>query len=319
MILKGKVEVIAIEEHYFDKELSATYQGGEAQPEQRRRLEDLGELRLRQMDEAGVDIQVLSHAAPGTHRMDPESAVRYAGNVNDRLRDAISIHPRRFAGFATLPASDPQAAAGELERSVTKLGLKGAMVHGLTQGLFIDDRRFWPIFERAQALDVPIYLHPSRPHPAVIDAYYKDYAKEFPSITNAGWGFGVETGTQSVRLVLSRVFEAYPKLRIICGHLGEGLPFLLWRVDMTLSRSGNSPLAFRETYREHFWITTSGSFSDAALLCSVMEMGSDRILFSVDWPYVENRPGTEWLERLPLGTEDRIKIANGNARRLLKL
>ena len=242
-----------------------------------------------------------------------------AQRVNDRLKQIIDRNPSRFAGFATLPAIDPKAAADELERCVTKLGMKGAMIHGLTNGLFIDDKRFWPIFERAEQLDVPIYLHPSRPHPAVIEAYYKDYVQEFPSITNAGWGFGIETGTQCLRLVLSRVFESYPKLKIICGHLGEGLPFLLWRIDMTMSRSGNTPLYFRETFRNNFWLTTSGAFSHAALLCTVMEMGIDRILFGIDYPYCENAPGTEWMKDVPLSTEDRIKILNGNAKKLLRM
>ncbi|MBC7779470.1 MAG: amidohydrolase [Proteobacteria bacterium] len=312
-------QVIALEEHYFDPELSKLFDGYEAQPKMGPRLLDLDHERIRLMDEAGVDIQVLSHAAPATHRLDGATAVPIARRVNDRLRETIARHPSRFAGFATLPAADPQAAADELERAVVELGMKGAMVHGLTQGLFIDDKRFWPIFERAQALDVPIYIHPSRPNPVVIDAYYKDYVKEFPSITNAGWGFGVETATQAVRLVLSRVFETYPKLKIICGHLGEGLPFLLWRIDMTMSRSGNSPLYFRETFREHFWLTTSGNFSHSALLCTVMEMGIDRILFGIDYPYVENAPGTAWMQEVPLCTEDREKILNGNAKRLLRM
>jgi 2,3-dihydroxybenzoate decarboxylase len=312
-------QVIALEEHYFDAELSNLFEGYEAQPKMGKRLLDMDDERIRLMDEAGVDIQVLSHAAPGTHRLDAATAVPIAQRVNDRLKQIIDRNPSRFAGFATLPAIDPKAAADELERCVTKLGMKGAMIHGLTNGLFIDDKRFWPIFERAEQLDVPIYLHPSRPHPAVIEAYYKDYVKEFPSITNAGWGFGVETGTQCLRLVLSRVFETYPKLKIVCGHLGEGLPFLLWRIDMTMSRSGNTPLYFRETFRNNFWLTTSGAFSHAALLCTVMEMGIDRILFGIDYPYCENAPGTEWMKDVPLSTEDRVKILNGNAKKLLRM
>ena len=319
MTTPARPQVIALEEHYFDAELSSHFEGYEAQPVMGKRLLDIEGERIRLMDEAGIDVQVLSHAAPGTHRMDAAKAVPLARGANDRLHEICQRHPTRFAGFATLPASDPQAAADELERCVTKYGMKGAMVHGLTQGLFIDDRRFWPIFERAQALDVPIYIHPSRPHPTVIDVYYKDYVKEFPSITNAGWGFGIETATQALRLVLSRVFETYPKLKIICGHLGEGMPFLLWRVDMTMSRSGNSPLYFRETFRNNFWLTTSGNFSHAALLCTVMEMGIDRILFGGDYPYVENAPGTQWMQDVPLSTEARIKILNGNAKRLLRM
>lgn len=317
--MNGRPRVIAIEEHYFDREIAAEYDGREARPALRQRLEDLGEQRIREMDEAGIDVQVLSHAAPGTHCMDAARAVPLARGANDRLRDIVGAQPQRFAAFATLPAPDPQAAADELERAVTELGFKGAMVHGLTNGVFFDDRRFWPIMERAQSLDVPIYVHPSTPHPAVVEAYYKEYIQDFPAMLTAGWGFTVETATQGIRLVLSGVFDAYPRLKIILGHLGESLPFSLWRIDHALARKGNRPISFREVFSEHFYITTSGNFSDPALLCCVQEMGVDRILFAVDWPYEENRPGTQWMERIPLCAEDRHKILHGNAERLLGL
>ncbi len=310
--------VIALEEHYFDAEVAAHFRGGPP-PATRARLDDLGALRIKEMDEAGIDIQVISQGAPALQRVDAETAVPLARRANDRLKQAIDAHPARFAGFAVLPTADPAASADELERTVSKLGFKGAMVHGLTNGVFFDDKRFWPICERAQALDVPLYMHPAMPHPAVIEAYYKDYAKDFPDLLTAGWGFTVETATQCIRLVLSGVFDAYPRLKIIVGHLGESLPFSLWRIDNSLSRPGNRPLAFRETFREHFWLTTSGNFSTPALLCSMMEMGVDRILFSVDWPFMENVPGTKWMSELQLCTEDKEKILNGNAKRLLRM
>jgi predicted TIM-barrel fold metal-dependent hydrolase len=314
-----KTQVIAIEEHYFDKEVVTHYGAEEARPALRHRLEDLGAQRIKEMDEAGIDIQVLSHAAPGTHLMDAGKAVPLAKRANDRLSETVAANPQRFAAFATLPAADPKAAADELERCVTKLGMKGAMVHGLTGGLFLDDKRFWPIFERAQALDVPIYAHPAKPHPAVIEAYYKDYVADFPGITNAAWGFTVETATQGVRLVLSGIFDAYPRLKIVMGHLGEGLPFLLWRIDAMFKRKPNKAIDFRKIFCEHFYITTSGNFSDPAMLCCIQEMGVERILFAVDWPYVENRPATEWMERISLAEEDKQKILNGNTRRLLRM
>ena len=320
MAATAKPLVIALEEHYYDPELAATFDGPEGRaPETRRRLDDLGELRLAEMDEAGIDVQVISHGAPSTQRLDPETAVWMARGVNDRLARAISAHPARFAGFAALPTPDPRAAAEELERTVTTLGFKGAMVHGLTNGDFLDDRRFWPIFERAQALDVPIYLHPAVPDRAVVAAYYQDYLSDFPSLLTAAWGFTVETATQAIRLVLSGVFDAYPDLKIILGHMGEGLPFLLWRIDHALSRPGNRPLSFRDQFSRHFYITTSGNFSTPALLCSMLELGVDRILFSVDWPFVPNVPGTRWLNELQLSAEDKAKIAGGNAARLLKI
>jgi 2,3-dihydroxybenzoate decarboxylase len=214
--------------------------------------------------------------------------------------------------------ADPAAAADELERAV-KLGFKGAMIHGLSNGAFIDEQRFWPIFERAQALDVPIYLHPSVPHPSVMDAYYKDYAKDFPMVIRAAWGFTVETATQALRLVLSGVFDKYPNLKFILGHLGETLPFLVWRIDNALARPGQKSMSFRDVFTHNFYITTSGFFSNPALLCCVMEMGIDRILFAIDWPFVPNPPGTRWIETMPLCEEDKVKLLSGNARKLLRL
>jgi 2,3-dihydroxybenzoate decarboxylase len=244
--------------------------------------------------------------------------VPLARRVNDRLHEAVARHPDRFAAFAALPTADPRAAADELERTVSRLGFKGAMVNGLTRGVFHDDERFWPIYERAQALDVPIYIHPALPQSAVVEAYYKDYAQKHPGILRAAWGFTVETATQGIRFVLSGVFDAYPNLKIILGHMGEGLPFYLWRISHGL-RASMSEKSFRDIFCEHFWITTSGFFSDPALICCMMEMGIDRILFSVDYPFAENPPGTAWTETLPLSPEDKEKLLNGNARRLLRL
>ena len=271
------------------------------------------------MDEVGIDIQVLSHSAPATQRLDADTAPAVARAANDRLRETVRGSNGRFEAFAVLPSANPRAAADELERAVTKLGFKGAMIHGLTNGKFIDGPEFWPIFERAQALDVPIYIHPAVPHPAVVDAYYRDYLKEFPGLLTAAWGFTVETATQGIRLVLSGVFDQYPGLKIIMGHLGESLPFSAWRIDMALARQGNRKSAFRDTFRQHFWITTSGNFSTPALLCSMLEMGADRILFSVDYPFVPNPPGVRWMEQVPIAPADRDKILSGNAKTLLKL
>ncbi len=317
-----KPQVIALEEHYLDPEVRQHIAGTDRSggPGIAERLDDVGQGRIAEMDAAGIDIQVLSHGAPSVQKIaDAELAVRLARGANDRLAETVRAHPDRFAAFAMLPTADPKAAADELERGVTRLGFKGAMVHGLANGLFLDDRRFWPIFERAQALDVPLYLHPAIPHPAVIEAYYKDYVQKYPNMLRAAWGFTVETATQGIRLVLSGAFDAYPRLKIILGHLGEGLPFYLWRINMALVRDGAGPSWFRDAFCEHFHITTSGFFSDPALLCCVMEMGVDRILFSVDYPFVENPPGTAWVHRIPLCAEDKAKILSGNVKRLLKM
>ncbi|HMG58547.1 MAG TPA: amidohydrolase family protein, partial [Burkholderiales bacterium] len=249
MAAKSRPFVIALEEHYWDAEVAKTFGSGEARsPELRQRLDDLGALRIREMDEAGIDVQVISHGAPSTQRLDVATAVPLARRANDRLHQAVRAHPERFAGFAALPTADPKAAADELERAVTKLGFKGAMVHGPTNGVFFDDKRFWPIFERAQALDVPLYIHPSSPVQAVADAYYKDYLDKFPQLLTAAWGYTVETATHGIRMILSGAFDKHPRLKIILGHLGESLPFSAWRINMALSRGADKPSTFRDTF-----------------------------------------------------------------------
>jgi predicted TIM-barrel fold metal-dependent hydrolase len=316
-----KPYIIALEEHYLDAEVKRHYTGSDAHqaPRLAERLDDVGQGRIAEMDAAGIDLQVLSHANPGLQKLDAETAVRLARGANDRLHETVRAHPDRFAAFAAIPTPDPKAAADELERAVTKLGFKGALVNGLTNGAFLDEKRFWPIFERAAALDVPLYMHPAIPHPAVVEAYYKDYVEQYPSLLRAAWGFTVETATQGVRLVLSGIFDAYPNLKIIIGHLGEGLPFYLWRISMGFERDGRGGKSFRDVFCEHFYVTTSGFFSDPALLCCMMELGIDRIMFSVDYPFVDNAPGAEWTKTLPLSPGDKEKLLNGNARRLLKL
>jgi 2,3-dihydroxybenzoate decarboxylase len=308
------MKVVAIEEHFWTPELMLK---GDAYHKEYwyEGLGDLGELRLSQMDEAGIDLQVISHAPPAAQNFAPEDSIAATRRANDALHEAVLSHPTRFAGFAMLPTPDPKAAADELERTVTQYGFKGAMIHGLTHGAFCDEKRFWPIFERAQALDVPIYIHPAIPHKAVIEAYYKDY----PALIRGAWGFTVETATQGIRLIMSGVFDAYPRLKIIMGHLGESLPFNLWRCDKIINRDVPMARAFRDYFCDHFWITTSGNFSHPALLCSVMEMGVDRIMFSIDWPYSSNVEGREFVDGAPLSKEDRLKILGGNAAKLLNL
>jgi len=321
--LAKKPYIIALEEHYHDPsvvaEMGAAMEGRRNE-RMRAKLDDLGALRLKDMDEAGIDFQIVSHGAPSTQRLTGDTAITIAREINDRLHRSVAANPTRLGAFAALPTAEPKAAAAELERAVTGLGCVGAMVHGLCNGVFFDDRRFWPIFERAQALDVPLYLHPASPHPAVAEIYFKDYAEKFPSFPLAAWGFTMETATLAIRLVLSGVFDAYPNLKFILGHLGETVPFLSWRIDMTLARNGEHAKGFRDKFMRHFYITTSGFFSNIALDCCIKEMGIDRIMFSVDYPFVENQPGTHWaLNELTLAEADREKLLSGNARRILKL
>ena len=322
MATNSGIEIIALEEHYWDPVVTDTYSGRNAS---RRgalldRLYDVGELRLKEMDAAGIDIQILSHGAPSAQRLDATSGPGIARRANDNLYATVKAHPDRFGAFAALATANPEVAADELERCVKDLGFSGAMIHGLTNGEFCDSEKYWVIYARAEALGVPVYLHPGYPHPNVVEAYYQDYLDDFPALATAGWGYTVETATQAIRMVLSGVFDAYPRLQMILGHMGEALPFLLWRVNHALSRVENTQTrSFREIFEGHFHITTSGNFSNPALLCTVQEMGVDRIMFSVDYPFVENQPGAEWAEQISLCREDRQKILNRNARQLLKL
>ena len=315
------MRVIAIEEHFWSAAFADQFSGPRAErsPDLMRQLEDYSVGRLADMDAAGIDVQVLSHAPPGGQRLKPETAVEACRSVNDIAAEIIRGAPDRFGGFATLPQAHPDAAADELQRCTEELGFKGAMMFGVTDGQFLDEERFWPIYARAAQLNVPVYLHPSMPLPAVRDLYYGTYAESHPAILGAAWGFGVETGTLGIRMVLSGVFEKYPDLQVVLGHLGEGITFQLARIDEALSRPGNRPSDFADTFRSNFHITTSGFFSDSALTCCLDEMGADRILFAVDWPFVANKEGTDWLKAFDIDAATKKKIFASNAERLLGL
>jgi len=279
---------------------------------------DLGAGRLAHMDAAGVDVQVLSFGSPGPQAFAAEVAIPMARDANDRLCQAIQKHPGRFAGFAALPTADPEAAAQELERCVSKLGFKGAMIHGHTRGSFLDERKYWTIFERAQALGVPIYLHPTLPHPDAVKAYFEGYEE----LARAGWGFAVDTSCHFLRIVFAGVFDAYPRLRIILGHLGEGLPFAMHRLNDHTWRSAarrglrKTPLQYM---RDNLLVTTSGNWYEPAFLCTLLALGADNILFAIDWPYEANKTGIEFLRKISISEGDRQKIAHLNAERVLGL
>ena len=279
---------------------------------------DLGAGRLAHMDAAGVDVQVLSFGSPGPQAFAAEVAIPMARDANDRLYQAIQKHPGRFAGFAALPTADPEAAAQELERCVGKLGFKGAMIHGHTRGSFLDERKYWTIFERAQALGVPIYLHPTLPHPEAVKAYFEGYEE----LARAGWGFAVDTSCHFLRVVFAGVFDAYPRLRIILGHLGEGLPFAMHRLNDHTWRSAarrglkKTPLQY---IRENLLVTTSGNWYEPAFLCTLLALGADNILFAIDWPYEANKTGIEFLRKISISDGDRQKIAHLNAERVLRM
>ncbi len=222
---------------------------------------DLGASRLRHMDADGIDMQVLSFGSPGAQGFGAELAIPMARDANDRLYQAVQQHPARFAGFAALPTAEPKAAVEELERCVTQLGFKGAMLHSHQQGEFLDARKYWPMWERAERLGVPVYLHPALPHPKVVKAYFEDYEE----LARAPWGFAVDTSCHFLRLVFSGLFDAYPKLKIILGHLGEMLPFAMHRLNdhsvHAAKRRGlkKEPMQY---LRDNLVVTTSGNWSD---------------------------------------------------------
>lgn len=313
----NKHKVIAVEEHYQIAEIRETFSGLDTflLPKWEENLYEMGPARIREMDEAGIDIQILSHLTPGVQRLDEKRAIDFARAANDMLRGAILQCPDRLAGYADLPTPDPAAAADELERTVVQYGFKGGMINGLTGGLFLDDERFAPLLARANELRVPLYLHPSTPHSAVSDVYYKDY----PALARAGWGFGLEAATHAVRLIVSGALDKYPNLQIVLGHLGESIPFWLWRADRSLTRDAKLKRPFREYFLNHFHISTSGNFSLAALTCSLMEVGADRILFAVDWPFQSSVDGMKFMKAAALSAQDNEKIMGGNAARLFKI
>ena len=324
------MKTIAIEEHYstpmqrehasatdfrgFYLQSRSDYLGHNIVDE----LADLDESRIRDMDATGVDVAVLSFTSPGAQAFEAAQAIPLARDANDRLYDAIQRHPTRYAGFAALPTADPNAAADELERAVTKLGFKGTMIHGHTRGHFLDEKPYWPIFERAAALDVPIYLHPTLPHPDVTKAYFEGYE----DLARAAWGFAVDTSVHFLRIVFAGVFDAYPNLKIILGHLGEGLPFAMHRLnDHTMPAAKRRGLAKTpiEYLQDNMIVTTSGNWFTPAFVCTLLALGADNILFAIDWPYENNTTGMDFFHRLPISEADRRKIAHQNAERLLRL
>ncbi|HEY9152465.1 MAG TPA: amidohydrolase family protein [Anaerolineales bacterium] len=282
---------------------------------------DVSNKRIAEMDAAGIDVQVLSLNSPGTEQLNAEEARTIAKETNDFLADSVQSHPGRFAGFAALPTADPKAAAIELERTARDYHFKGAIINGHIQGRYLDNEFFWPIFESAEELDVPIYIHPTIPPQAVIDAYYSGFD---PAITNmlagAGWGWHIETAVHVIRLILGGVFDQYPRLQIIIGHMGETLPFMLQRLDRIMNTATTKFKRPVSAYmRENIHYTFSGFNYTSTFLNLLLEVGVDRIMFSADYPYASMAQARDFLNKLPVSTADKERIAHGNAERLLKM
>lgn len=277
-----------------------------------RSLVELGEPRLELMDRCGVELAVLSSVAIVQGVLDPTPALRIARETNDQLAEAVRAHPDRYAGFASVPLQTPDAGAAELERAVRELGLCGAMLFGHTNGLYLDDERFAPFWECAEALGVPVYLHAAEAR--TLSATYTGR----PELLGAAWSWTAETAAHALRLVFGGVFERFPGAQLILGHLGEALPFLLWRIDARVRRL-NRPVAPSELIRANITVTTSGTFSDEPLLLTLSALGEDSVMFSIDHPFEDSEEAAAWFERAPLSAEVKQKVAGANARRVLGL
>jgi 2,3-dihydroxybenzoate decarboxylase len=330
--MKGKV---ALEEHVsteennkrWDLRFEAARHGKQYMANVERRLFD-AETRLEEMDRFGIDTAILSLTTPGAQSiLDSNQAVDFAKRTNDLItKNFVEPHQGRFYAFATVALQNPRAAGDELERAVKHLGMKGALVNGYTNlgktdsAQYLDAEPVWEFWDRVAKLDVPVYLHPRDslpPQPQIYDGY--------PCLVGSPWSFGLETATHAARLMLSGLFDKYPTLTVILGHLGEGLPQLLprleWRLHM--QREGmNPPKANRkvsEYFSQNFYATTSGHFHTKSMLNCIGEMGVDRVMFSVDYPYEEIRSAATWFDAAPISENDRTRIGRDNARRLLRL
>lgn len=324
--IEKKFKTIALEEHFA----TTSFINGPGAVIKRRppgaflleKLCDIGERRISEMDEAGIDVQILSLTSPGLEQFEGIEAVKLAREINDVLAEAISRYPSRFAGFATLPTTSPEKAAAELERVVRDYNFKGAVINGHCQGRYLDNEFFWPILERAEALQVPIYLHPTPPPQPVIESCYKgNYSEEVMNrLATSAWGWHIETAIHALRLILSGAFHRFPRLQIIIGHLGEAIPFMLQRIDRSLSTSLTKlqkPLSYY--LRENFYYTISGFNFIATFLDLFFEIGVDRIMFSTDYPYGSMSEAYKFLDQLPVSPNDKEKIAHKNAEILLRI
>jgi 2,3-dihydroxybenzoate decarboxylase len=321
--MQGK---IAVEEHFVPPGLEELITNpGWPDDALRRvlgRLRDVDE-RLDEMDAVGIETAVLSLGSFGVQDVvEPARAVRVAREANDCLASLVEAHPGRLGGLAALPMQDPSAAAEELERAVTQLGLHGALVNGyssvgdLETGVYYDVEDYLPFWERVEGLGVPFYLHPRNPLPNQQRIY-----EGRQELLGPTWAFAVETGTHALRLITSGLFDRFPQLTVVIGHLGEFLPFALNRLEQRMSRIPEIQLGRPPTQvlRENFYVTTSGNNHTASLIGVLLEIGSDRLLFAADYPFEEMADGATWFDRVPISETDRLKIGRTNAQRLFRL
>jgi 2,3-dihydroxybenzoate decarboxylase len=319
---------IALEEHFSiegTKHYKNPVMDAPTFADVRRRLVDTESLRLEAMDKAGIELSILSFYSPGIQaETDPVVAVQAAKQANDFLaEDVMARHPDRYAGFAAVPLQNPEAAASELDRCVRQLGFKGAMVNGYTNiedentGEYTDEPKYEVFWAKVAELDVPIYLHPRDPLPTQQRIY-----EGHPELLSAAWAYGVETSTHALRLITSGLFDRHPGVNVILGHLGETLPFGIWRVQHIINRRGMCQDLEKNVssyLADNFFITTSGNFRTQALLNTMLEISSDRILFSTDYPYESAEEAATWFDNCPISEPDRVKIGRENAAKLFNL
>jgi 2,3-dihydroxybenzoate decarboxylase len=326
----AKMKKICVEEHWRNQEVGnigdewrkrtkvPLSNDPKATPQVFPRIGDFERFRLSLMDENGITMQVLASSSPGIQAApDASTAVGAAKRFNDEQAGIIQKYAGRFAGWASLPTQDPKAAADELERAVTQLGFKGALIQGHTNWEYLDEKKFWVIWERAEALTVPIYLHVAEPALEGRKIY-----EGHSELMGPAWSWVVETGTHALRIAGGGVFDAFPKATLILGHLGETLPFLLDRLDEGYAmsfkpRKLNKKLS--EYVKENMYVTTSGRYRPEALICAINAMGIDRVLFAADYPYAGMKEAVADVERTPLSDSDKEKIYHLNAERLLRL
>lgn len=287
------------------------------------RLQDLGERRIADMDATGIAKQILALTSPGVQIFpDADYATGLARSANDELAEAIRKYPTRYAGLAAIAPQDANAAAKELERGVRTLGLKGAIINSHTRGEYLDDAKFWPIFEAAEALNVPIYLHPNTPSPAMIRPFMER------GLDGAVFGFAVETGLHMLRIVVSGVFDRFPKLQIVTGHLGEGLPYWFFRIDFMHGASVRAgryeslkPLQRKASdyLKENFYYTTSGMAWQPPILYAQSVVGVDRVMYAMDYPYQFVPDEVKVTDELPISDADKLKLYQTNAERVFAL
>lgn len=285
------------------------------------KLLNLGEGRIKEMDEKGIDIEVLSLSPPGVQCFEPSVGTFWAKKVNDELAKVVKSYPGRFIGLACIAPQSPEEAADEVERAVTELGLRGVNIESHARNEYLDKKKYWPIFERIEKLDVPVYLHPEIPSTWILKGYAEDYGFE---LAGPPLGYGADLHLHAMRLIYSGLFDRFPKLKIILGHMGEGLPFWLTRMDAYWIKpwKGKKPRIEKrpsDYVRTNFTITISGMFFFPAFLCAYLGLGSDRIAFAVDYPYERIEEAIRFIREAPIPDSDKEKICYKNAERLFNL